>query len=52
MVGDFATQEPDLPPTTPEELAKHDKLRKELDAVMARYRELAGKIYGPTREKN
>jgi hypothetical protein len=52
LVGDFATQAPDLPPSTPEEKAKHDKLRKELETVMARYRELINKVYGPTREKN
>ncbi len=49
LVGDFATQKPDLPEPTPEEKAEHERIRKELETVQKRYRELIQKIHGPSR---
>lgn len=49
LVGDYATQKPDLPEPTPEEKAKHEQIRKELESVQKRYRELIQKIHGPSR---
>lgn len=51
LVGDYATQKPDLPEPTPEEKAKHDKLRKELESVRARFGVLIGKLQGDSRVK-
>jgi hypothetical protein len=51
LVGDFATQAPDLPEPTAEEKAKHDQARTELTAVQERYRGLIQKVYGPSRVK-
>jgi hypothetical protein len=51
LVGDFATQAPDLPDPTPEQKAKHDEVRKQLAAVEVRYRELVDKVFGPNRAK-
>jgi hypothetical protein len=47
LVGDFATQKPDLPEPTAAEKAKQDKAKKELDGVMAEYRKLSSKLFGP-----
>jgi VCBS repeat protein len=52
LVGDFATQKPDLPEPTAEQKAEHDKLRKEQEAVMNKYRELSTKTFGPNRVKD
>ena len=49
LVGDFATQKPDLPEPTPEEKAEHERIRKELETVQKRYGELIQKIHGPSR---
>jgi len=49
LVGDFAAQKPDLPEPTPEEKAEHERIRKELESVQKRYRELIQKIHGPSR---
>jgi hypothetical protein len=49
LVGDFATQAPDLPEPTPEEKARHDTIRKDLDGIEGRYRELIEMIYGARR---
>src|SRR5262249_49065668 len=46
LVGDIATQKPDLPEPTPEEKKEQDKLRKELDDVMTKYREMVSKLHG------
>ncbi|MCI0464198.1 MAG: VCBS repeat-containing protein, partial [Gemmataceae bacterium] len=46
LVGDFSTQKPDLPEPTPEQKAEHDKLRRQLESVMGRYRELVTKLHG------
>jgi hypothetical protein len=53
LVGDFATQAPDLPEPTPEEKVKHGEIRKSLDAVEGQYRERIEKIFGskPVRAK-
>jgi hypothetical protein len=51
LVGDFATQAPDLPEPTPAQLAKHNDVRKQLAEVQKRYRELVQKVFGPNRAK-
>lgn len=55
LVGDYATQLPDLPEPTDEEKAEHDRVRKELEPVQARYHELVDLLYGsgkkPSREE-
>jgi FG-GAP-like repeat len=51
LVGDFSTQKPDRPEPTPEQKAEQDKLRKEQEAVMGRFRELVSKLHGPSRVK-
>jgi len=51
LVGDFATQKPDLPPPPPAEKAKQDAMRQQLTRVRQRYRELGKKLYGPNRAK-
>jgi len=52
LVGDFATQKPDLPELTAEEKVEHAKLRKELESVQKRFSELISKLYGPSRVKD
>jgi hypothetical protein len=49
LVGDFATQKPDLPAPTPAQRAEHDKIRKELQTHEQRFRELIDKVYGRSR---
>jgi len=51
LVGDFTTQAPDLPEPTPEQKAKHDELRKELDGVQKRYGDLVQRLMGKDRPK-
>jgi hypothetical protein len=51
LLGDFATQAPDLPAPTPEQKARDDTIRKELDAIEGRYRELVESIYGARRAR-
>jgi hypothetical protein len=51
LVGDFATQAPDLPEPSPEEKAKHGEIRKQLTDVEGRYRTLVNKVFGPNRAK-
>ena len=52
LVGDFASQKPDLPEPTPLQKADHEKLRKELDVTQTRWRELIGKFSGPKAVKD
>jgi hypothetical protein len=52
LVGDFAMQKPDLPPPSPEEKAVHDKLRKEMESVQARWLQLIEKSRGDQRPKS
>jgi hypothetical protein len=52
LVGDFATQASNLPEPAPAQKAEHARLRKELDQVMAKYRDLVDKIYGNNRLKD
>jgi hypothetical protein len=52
LVGDFATQKPDLPEPTAAQKAEHDKLRKKLEEIRTRYGALAGKLYGSSRVKD
>jgi hypothetical protein len=51
LVGDFATQKPNLPEPTPEQKAEHARLRKELQATQDRYRSLIDKLHGSSRVK-
>jgi hypothetical protein len=51
LVGDFATQKPDLQEPSAQQKAEQAKLRKELETVQVRYGELVHKIHGPTRVK-
>lgn len=51
LVGDFATQKPDLPEPTPEEKAEHARIRKELEPVQKRFGDLLQKLRGPSRVK-
>jgi hypothetical protein len=52
LVGDFATQKAVRPEPTPEERAEHERIQKECDETMGRYRELWAKVSGPTRVKD
>jgi hypothetical protein len=49
LVGDFATQQPDLPEPTAEERASHGRLRAELETIQARYGKLINKLHGSNR---
>jgi hypothetical protein len=51
LVGDFATQAPDLPPPTAEQKAKHDALRAQLTDVRKLYQGLINKAFGANRVK-
>jgi hypothetical protein len=51
LVGDFTTQKPALPEPTPAQKAEQDKLRKELQTVQDRYREVNQKVFGPNKAK-
>jgi hypothetical protein len=51
LVGDFATQKPDLPEPTPAEKAEHDRVRAELEPLNKRYGEMIQQIFGPGRKK-
>lgn len=51
LVGDFATQAPDLPEPTPEQKAKHAEARKRLDEVEPRRNTLVQMIFGANRPK-
>ena len=46
LVGDFATQKPDLPEPTAEEKAEHERIRKELEPVREQYSKLIQKLRG------
>jgi hypothetical protein len=52
LLGDFATQKPNLTEPTAEQKAEHDKLRKKQETVTARYQELYQKVYGTTKIKD
>jgi len=49
LVGDLATQEPNLPEPTLEQKAEHAEIRKELEKVQEHYRTLSEKLYGKDR---
>ena len=51
LVGDFATQAPDLPEPTPEQKVKHAALRKQLEELRRHYSEKVQKVFGPNRAK-
>lgn len=44
LVGDYATQRPDLPEPTAEEKAEHDRMREELGVLRKRYSELSQRL--------
>lgn len=52
LLGDIATQSPDLPVPTAEAKAEQEKARAELKPLEARYRELIKKIFGESRVKS
>jgi hypothetical protein len=52
LVGDLATQKPDLPEPSKEEQQQRDRIREELEVVQAEYRELVPKMFGPARVKD
>jgi hypothetical protein len=45
FVGDYAKQAPNLPEPTPEEKARHDAIRAQLDQLQSRYSEIAIELY-------
>ncbi len=49
LVGDLAYLEPDRPEPTPEEKARQEQIRKELEPLEKRYGELFQKLVGPSR---
>jgi hypothetical protein len=51
LVGDFATQKPDLPDPTAEQKAEQDRVRAELEPLNKRYGEMIQQIFGPGRKK-
>ncbi|UCG56391.1 MAG: VCBS repeat-containing protein [Phycisphaerales bacterium] len=51
LVGDRASQKPDLADPTPEQEAEYDRIRKELEPLRKRYGELAEKLHGPSRAR-
>ena len=51
LVGDFATQAPDLPEPTPEHKVKNASLREELEELQRLYSETVQKVFGPNRAK-
>lgn len=51
LVGDCATLKPDRPEPTPEEQARYDKIREELEPLQKRFSELIQKLQGPSRPK-
>lgn len=51
LVGDVATQKPDRPDPTPEELAKYDQIRKDLEPLEKRFSEVVQKLRGEQRPK-
>jgi hypothetical protein len=52
LVGDFAYQKPDRPEPTPEEQARYDRIRKELEPIQERYGELFTKLHMPPRVRD
>jgi hypothetical protein len=49
LVGDLAYQKADLPEPTPDEKAKQDQVRQELEPLQKHFRELIDKLGGPAR---
>jgi hypothetical protein len=49
LLGDLAYLKPDLPAPTPEEKARQEQIRKELEPLQKRYSELMSKLSGPSR---
>jgi hypothetical protein len=49
LVGDRTDQKPDRPEPTPEEKAKQEQIRKELEPLQKRYGELAQRLFGPSK---
>lgn len=51
LVGDFATQKPDLPEPTPQQRAEHQKIRTQLQGVQERYQKLTSRFFGQEKLK-
>jgi hypothetical protein len=51
LVGDYATLKPDRPDPTPEEQARYDQIRKDLEPLQKRFGELIQKLQGDDRPK-
>jgi len=49
LVGDYAHQKPDRPEPTPDERARYDRIRKELQPIQERSGELFRKLHMPPR---
>ncbi len=52
LVGDFAHQKPDRPEPTPDEKARYDRIRKELEPIQKRHGELFKKLHMPPRVRD
>ncbi|MBN1974443.1 MAG: VCBS repeat-containing protein [Sedimentisphaerales bacterium] len=50
LVGDFASQKPDLPEPTPEQKAEYEKIRKELEPIQKQYSQLMEKSINQTKK--
>jgi hypothetical protein len=52
LVGDLAVQKPDRPEPTPEEKAEHERIRKDLEPLMNRFRDATQRLVGPPRVRD
>lgn len=51
LVGDYGTLKPDRPDPTPEEQARYDQIRKDMEPIEKRFRELIQRLDGSDRPK-
>jgi len=51
LVGDMASQKPDVPEPAAEQKAEHERIRKELEPMRQRYSELVQRLRGPSRPR-
>jgi hypothetical protein len=52
LLGDLAYLKPDLPAPTPEEKARQDRIRKELEPIMSRFNDATQRLVGPSRVRD
>jgi hypothetical protein len=52
LVGDMATQKPNLPTPTAEQKPEQDRLREKLNKIQERYRQLVEQVVGAKREQD